>query len=428
MLNRLVFAPVLRRAALLAVAIAGAAAAGGAIAAGRGWARWLLGAAVAALALAVVTLLKHGFELAVSQAALYDRAASLAAETRAHEVRLAQAEEAAATARAVHDAVLAAHDAALAAHDAAAGRNAAEVATLSRRLDGTDESVAATHQRLAELRDEAAVGRKELGAAVADARDVAVEVERQLRVGRGETHQELRRLLTRDGRRALVADWQELLGIEFDDRRLAYLERKLVDVEARCRGRVAASADDAALRALVASALPATRARVLEIGVLFAINAVYLHDVAAYFFEDFHQTLIDPFFGYYGNDEPDPYSGVLVTAEVARENLRLGGVPEDAYDIVVGLSTDAQVRAQVERHPYHAVLIDGDHSYDGVAADFAWSAGIVAPRGYVLIDDYCGPSWPDVTRFVDDVARHDDRFEFVGSFARTAVLRRRGEG
>ncbi len=428
MLNRLVFAPVLRRAALLATSVVGVAAAGGAFAAGRGWARWLLGAAVAALALAVVTLLKHAFEVAVSHAAMYDRVAVLAAETRVIEGRLAQAEESAATARAIHDEIFAAHDAALAAHDAAAARNATGLADVARRIDATDGSAAATHQWLAELRDEAAAGRKELGAAVADARDMAVEVERQLRVGRGETHQELRRLLTHDGRRGLVADWPELLGIEFDDRRLAYLERKLVDVEARCRGRVAASADDAALRALVASALPTRHARVLEIGVLFAVNAVYLHDVAAYFYEDFHQTLIDPFFGYYGNDEPDPYSGVLVTADVARENLRLGGVPEDAYDIIVGLSTDTDVRAEAERRAYHAVLIDGDHSYDGVAADFAWSAGMVEPGGFVLIDDYRGPSWPDVTRFVDDVARNDDRFEFVGSFARTAVLRRRGEG
>ncbi len=422
MLKSVVWRPHLRRVVLAAVLVVSIVAAAGSVVAGSGWARWVLAAAIGGLGLGLAVTLKLAFGMAVDVGLVRERMAS-------HDAADAELLERTTGLGARLDAHVQATGEALSEGDAALERVAQELAALraavERRHEQTDAAIAAAGQQLATLRDDQISARKDLEAAKAEALEHAATVRRELRVGRGETYQQLTRLLSPAARRALVDEWPERLGIAFDGRRLDYLERKLIDVEARCRGRLAAATDDAILRALVASALTTRRARVLEVGVLFAVNAVFLHDVAGFLYSDFHQTLIDPFFGYYGDEEPDPYTGVLVSEAVARENLRTGGVPSAAYELLVGRSTDEDVRAAAGSHTYDAVLIDGDHSYEGVAADFSWSAGLIAAGGYLLIDDYRGPSWPDVTRFVDEVAMADDRFELVGSFARTAVFRKR---
>ena len=109
---------------------------------------------------------------------------------------------------------------------------------------------------------------------------------------------------------------------------------------------------------------------------------------------------------------------IVATGESHAIHIRIihDGVPDDATDVIVGLSTDDDVRRRAEARRYDAVLIDGDHSLEGVTADYEWARDLLAPGGFLLIDDYRGPSWPDVTKFVDEVIAKDDRFEMVGAF------------
>lgn len=250
-----------------------------------------------------------------------------------------------------------------------------------------------------------------------------IATNRAVGAGRGESYQGFTRYIEPDAAEELASRWADILQIPIGGGRVQYLAHKVTAVETVAHGRFATAAEDAVIRALVAQAVSGTTARILEIGVLFAINAMYLDSVLASDFESFHQTLVDPFFGYYGNDEPDPYTGARITETVARENLDRLHVPDSRFTIVKGLSTDTRVQEKV-RSGFDYVLIDGDHSYDGVASDYSWAREVVVPGGFVLFDDYRGPSWPDVTDFVDDVAMKDDRMEFVGWGARTAVFRR----
>ena len=52
--------------------------------------------------------------------------------------------------------------------------------------------------------------------------------------------------------------------------------------------------------------------------------------------------------------------------------------------------------------PISAILIDGDHSYEGVMADCEHFLPHVMPGGYAMFHDYERESLPDVTRAVDE--------------------------
>ncbi len=56
------------------------------------------------------------------------------------------------------------------------------------------------------------------------------------------------------------------------------------------------------------------------------------------------------------------------------------------------------------------MLIDADHSYDGVRNDFERWLPHVAPSGLIVFHDYL---MPDIARYVDDAASLDPRVSSV---------------
>ena len=61
--------------------------------------------------------------------------------------------------------------------------------------------------------------------------------------------------------------------------------------------------------------------------------------------------------------------------------------PFDRVRIVKGLSTDPAIHRTVASETFQLVYIDGDHSYEAVASDIAGYAPLVAPGGYLVMDD-----------------------------------------
>ena len=74
----------------------------------------------------------------------------------------------------------------------------------------------------------------------------------------------------------------------------------------------------------------------------------------------------------------------------------------------VGLTNE--VVRQYRGRPIRFLLIDADHSYEGVRDDFRLWSPLVAPGGLVVFDDYL---MPEVARFVDEEVRSDSRFEIA---------------
>lgn len=210
---------------------------------------------------------------------------------------------------------------------------------------------------------------------------------------------------------------------------LRYLERKLQVIEGLCEGRLAGSADDAVARVFASRMVRRKELRVLEIGVLFGVGAIYMHEALAPHFGRVRLTLLDPFDGYYGPDHVDPTTGQPITRGAVERNLRRTGVPSDDVMFVEGLSTDDTARTQVaEAGPYDVVLIDGDHSREGITADFTRYSEMVRDGGVLIVDDYGSPDWPDVTAYTDGVIAADERFKRVAVIGKTAIFKRARSG
>lgn len=215
------------------------------------------------------------------------------------------------------------------------------------------------------------------------------------------------------------------LGLKLKPGEFRYLERKLQVIEGLCEGRLAGSVDDAVARTLAARTWTGQEVRVLEIGVLFGVGAIFMHQTLQPFFERVQLTLLDPFDGYYGPSHLDPLTGQRVTRSMVERNLRRCSIPAEDCAIIDKFSTDpVALQAAKAQGPFAVVIIDGDHSREGVQADYELYADLVAPGGILIVDDYGSKDWPAVTAYTREVIEEDARFKRISVLGKTAVFRR----
>ena len=244
---------------------------------------------------------------------------------------------------------------------------------------------------------------------------------------RGEGYAQFGRLIGADFIKEIQGDLGKKLGLDISQREVRYLERKVQHLEAMCEGRMATTSEDAVARVLAARSQRGDDIKVLEIGVLFGVSAALMHTALTPFYKSVKLVLLDPFDGYYGSDHLDPLTGQKVSRGAVERNLTRAAIRSDDVEILEGFSTDDKImKAAEEQGPYDVIVIDGDHSYDGVKADFERYAEMVSPGGILIVDDYGSDDWPDVTKYVDDIVKTDDRFEQVGTLSRTAIFKRIG--
>jgi predicted O-methyltransferase YrrM len=234
------------------------------------------------------------------------------------------------------------------------------------------------------------------------------------------------RLMSYSDAKALSDYWNERLDLEIAPKHIQYMARKLLVIEAIGAGRIATSVGDAMIRAFATRSINRAEVQVLEIGTLFGLGALFVGEAARPFFDHVELTLIDPLDGYYGGLQVDPPTGLTVTRSVLESNVDRLAWPRDDVRILQGYSTEDEILSQASDREYDVLILDGDHSYDGIRLDFERYAHLVRQGGLLVVDDYGTPDWPDVGRYADDVIRFDPRFDFVGSGLRTAVFRRAG--
>ncbi|MEL7484782.1 MAG: class I SAM-dependent methyltransferase, partial [Planctomycetota bacterium] len=166
---------------------------------------------------------------------------------------------------------------------------------------------------------------------------------------------------------------------------LKYLERKLQVIEGMCEGRLAGSVDDAVARALSAHMVRGKELRILEIGVLFGVGAAFLHHVLAPRHERVKLALLDPFQGYYGSDHLDPLTGLPVTRGAVERNMARCGISAEDVEILEGFSHEEAIQAAAEEAgPYHVIVIDGDHTMQGVRTDYEGYADMLRSGGLLV--------------------------------------------
>lgn len=231
------------------------------------------------------------------------------------------------------------------------------------------------------------------------------------------------RSLSQEHLDAFVADWTKPLGLELKQARVGYLAHRACVLESQMKGRLATSIEAIVLRSLVASAVKRTDISILEIGTLFGIGAAAVYEAATNASETVHITVIDPLDGYYGPGKPDLLTGARVDEATLRHNWSRAGIPEKDYTIIKHFSTDpVHAIEAARRRAYDVLIIDGDHSFDGVKFDFENYAPLVRPGGYILFDDYDVPEWPDIKRYVDNEIAGRANLRLVGAAFRTAVF------
>jgi predicted O-methyltransferase YrrM len=227
----------------------------------------------------------------------------------------------------------------------------------------------------------------------------------------------------------LAEDWGKRLGFAIDVRELAYLSHRIGATEEQSLGRLAASVESMLLRMMVArAALEATSRsgedlKILEIGTLFGIGLGLLYEACRDRGTAIHLVAIDPLDGYYGNNRADIITGVPVTREVLRENMSRIHVPENSWELLQAFSSEALTELAERDARFQCIVVDADHSYEGVKADFEGTIALLAPGGYLLFDDYGSDDWPDIKAFVDEhlLSRRD--LQLIGSGFNTIVFR-----
>lgn len=116
-------------------------------------------------------------------------------------------------------------------------------------------------------------------------------------------------------------------------------------------------------------------------------------------------------------------SGSPVTENVVRENLALAGVDPARMRLIRGYSEDPAIQAQASDREYGVIVIDGDHSAEGVANDLKFAEKIIAPGGIVVLDDFGDKGWPGVQEATEAHLAGETKFEFLGAVATSAFLR-----
>lgn len=219
----------------------------------------------------------------------------------------------------------------------------------------------------------------------------------------------------------LISDWAKPLGLDLDSKRVGYLAHRACLLENMMKGRIATSVETIVLRSLIASGTKRGDVSILEIGTLFGIGAAAMYEAAANESDSVHITVIDPLDGYYGTNNRDLLTGAKISEATLRQNWSLAPIPTADFTIIKHMSSDPAALKEARKRSYDILVIDGDHSYEGVKFDFDHYFDLVRPGGYILFDDYDVADWPEIKRYVDSEIEGLPQLSRIGAGFRTAV-------
>lgn len=236
-------------------------------------------------------------------------------------------------------------------------------------------------------------------------------------------YQHFNRKLTSKHIDLFKGEWEKKLSIPITKQRLGYMATRACDLERMLDGRLATSIEDILLRTLVAKSVKSPNLEVLEIGTLFATGSAIMFDALSSDFEQTHFSLLDPLDGYYNRVNADLLTGKTVDEQTVLRNLKRAGLDAQNFELIRHLSTDPEAQEAVKDRKFDVLIIDGDHSYAGIKTDFENYAHTVKLGGYIIIDDYGSPDWPDVKEYVDQELTKNSSIARVGATWRTCVYR-----
>ncbi|MEW6673430.1 MAG: class I SAM-dependent methyltransferase [Thermodesulfobacteriota bacterium] len=201
-------------------------------------------------------------------------------------------------------------------------------------------------------------------------------------------------------------------------------------VERNMKGRAAGNIEDMIIRYLIRfyasmQIEAADNACHLEIGALFGAATIFSCHAIRLSGKKNITVVIDPLEGYYGR-EKDLITNLPVDENTFWSNIERFGYSKDMIEVKKGYSDDENILKLVKNYQILSLLIDGDHSYEGVKKDWLNYSPLVVTGGYVLIDDYNSYFWPDVSNFVNKeiISNLAGKWEVVLVFGNSIILKR----
>ncbi|MGP4092536.1 class I SAM-dependent methyltransferase [Streptomyces sp. KR55] len=210
------------------------------------------------------------------------------------------------------------------------------------------------------------------------------------------------------------------------ERNVAQAFRLLIAMEALGVGRIAGGTMNICGKLSAVPLLDPPNDDVLEIGTLYGMFGAALIRMMERAGRDPRLTIVDPLAGTQlqpGATMGKDASGTPVNGTAVRTNLALVGAAGAGARIQQGFSEDPEVRALVSDRSYGVIIVDGDHSAEGVAKDLEWAEQIVAPGGIVVLDDFGHPKWPGIKEAFEKHMTTDTRLKFLGQVAHSGYLR-----
>ncbi|MBC3993945.1 class I SAM-dependent methyltransferase [Streptomyces sp. AC563] len=271
-------------------------------------------------------------------------------------------------------------------------------------------------------------------------------IDRKLRSARRELtvlREELRRahstdlLLGRDGRLTdrqpsreeiveLAAQIAVVTGRDSAYKETVLAYRTLVELENRGVGRIAGSTRNILGKLAATPLLNPPNGEILEIGTLYGLFAGGMARQLLRTGLPYQLTIVDPLSpvqlqpGFEISSDP---SGTPVTEAVVRANLAYAGVEDARLRLRKGFSEDPAVREELSDRQYGVLIIDGDHSFEGVANDLQWAEQVAAPGAVIVMDDYGDGRWAGVREATEKRLAGDTRLRMIGQVATSAFLR-----
>lgn len=209
-------------------------------------------------------------------------------------------------------------------------------------------------------------------------------------------------------------------------RNVAAAYRLLVALESLGAGRVAGGTMNICGKLGTIPLLDPPNDEILEIGTLYGMFSAGLIRMMERDGRSPSVTIVDPFAGVQlqpGTPRRSDPSGTPVDEDAVRTNLALAGPAGVAARVQRGFSEDPTTRAAVSDRRYGVIVVDGDHSAEGVAKDLEWAEEIAAPGGIVVLDDFGDPKWPGIEEALDKHLTGETRFTYLGKASLSAFLR-----
>lgn len=145
----------------------------------------------------------------------------------------------------------------------------------------------------------------------------------------------------------------------------------------------------------------------LEVGTLYGASAILAAMTKKEFDFTGHVVCVDPFV----DEDIDPsikiITPVKVSIDTVLDNALTMGVNLAPYKCTFG-------EFPIDGREFTSAYIDGDHTYEGVKADFEKAAPHVDK--VIMFDDYADPRFPGVQKFIDELKDPEWKKGIFGQF------------